>query len=101
MDEAGAMLSGEKARLLVQDVERRCRRRWVVMWEPYRQVFTAYPMYDFEVHTPVEAETARKLWLTIAETDRELFRVAVDALPAHPPTIGRVSSGFLLREVSG
>ncbi|GAA1772047.1 hypothetical protein [Nonomuraea bangladeshensis] len=97
---ADASTTPSEAHLLAQDVERRCRRRWSLMWEPYRQVFTAYPVFDYDVHTPVEAKTAPELWRVITEDDPELLRVTVEALPAHPPTNLHLSPSFLLQEVS-
>ncbi|GAA3550255.1 hypothetical protein GCM10022419_033130 [Nonomuraea rosea] len=80
-------LSDDKARCLAQDVERWCRYRWLVMWEPYRRVFTAYPLYDHVIATPVEGKSARKVWKRILDVDQELFLAAVEATPVRPLTV--------------
>jgi hypothetical protein len=95
-----SQLKDERAHELAQDLQRWCRDRWCVMWEPYRRIFTAYPAYDYAIHTTVTGKSPREVWRHILEIDRVLLEAVVEAIPAHAPTVVHVPPDFL-KEVFG
>ncbi|MFE0154667.1 hypothetical protein ACFWY5_46525 [Nonomuraea sp. NPDC059007] len=99
--QGSSSLSDARAQLLAEDVERWCRRRWLVMWQPYSRAFAGYPMYDHAIAVPVEAKSARKLWRRIIDVDQALAEQATAEIAVlRQPAVGYVPASFL-REVLG
>ncbi|MEV0344922.1 hypothetical protein AB0H88_04100 [Nonomuraea sp. NPDC050680] len=100
VDKTTEELSDEKARVLAAQSQESWGGRWQVMWEPWGRRFRAFPAYAMDVNTPVEGRSLRELRRNVINVDQVLLEAMVEAIPAHPPKVVHLPSGFL-QEVFG